>query len=152
MRLEWLVAIGFMLTGSVIDIKKKELPLALLVLFGLAAAVCTGITGEKEWRDILYSFIPGAALLALGMCTRESIGYGDGLVVLILGLLTGLKGCLVIVSIGFVVSSVFAMVLLVFRKVKGKSRLPFLPFLTIGLGVMLLAEEGLQTGGSLFYR
>lgn len=136
----WVIAIVFMVICAVTDIRKKEIPIVLVILFGVLAAVYIGLFDKQEISSILYSFIPGAFLLALSLCTKESIGYGDGLVVLVLGLMTGCQKCIFIVSIGLLAASICALALLVLRKVNGRSRLPFVPFLAIGLGVMLIVQ------------
>ena len=89
---------------------------------------------------MIYSLIPGAFLLAISLCTRESIGYGDGWTVLALGILLGLWKCFVVVFAGFLFSAIFSLILLVLRRVNGKSRLPFLPFITMGLGVVMVVQ------------
>lgn len=137
----WIITVVFMVICTVVDVKKKEIPIAFIMLFGFLTAVYIGLFDKREIILILYSFIPGALLLALSLCTRESIGYGDGLVVLVLGMLTGVETCFLVVGLGLLVSSLCALILLVLRKVNGRSRLPFIPFLTIGLGVVLIVQK-----------
>lgn len=139
--MKWFIAILFMIILSIIDIKKKEIPVILLFLFGMAAILYVMAAGEKEWLNIAFSLIPGAFLLALSLCTCESIGYGDGWAIVVLGLLLGLEECMVIVMGGLILSSLFSLVMLVLRKVNGKSRLPFLPFVTLGMGVVVIVQE-----------
>lgn len=141
MQIKWMIAIAFMVLLTVIDIKKKQIPVAILVIFGITAAFFLIRSEEIEGVSIAYSLIPGAFLLALSLCTRESIGYGDGWTVLVLGLLLGLWDCLASVFIGLILSALFSLIMLVLRKVNGKSRLPFLPFVTLGLGVVLVGEK-----------
>lgn len=140
--IEWVISFIFIGICAVEDIRKKEIPVAILALFGILSLFYIGVLGEKEWMDVIFSFIPGAFLLLLSLCTRESIGYGDGLVTLVLGILVGLEGCLAAVMIGLLSSAVSALVLLICRKVKGKSRIPFVPFLAVGLGVLYVAQRG----------
>ena len=134
----WVIAGGFMAVCSVIDIRKKEIPLPLIGFFAAAALACSAVLGAGGWKAFLLSLIPGSCLLLLGLCTRESIGYGDGLLVLVLGIILGLEKCLMTVGAGLAASSAYALVLLVLRKANGRSRLPFVPFLTAGLGVTFI--------------
>lgn len=138
-EIEWIICLIFIVICAVIDIRKKEIPVIVLALFGGCALFYTMIWGERTWVEILYSLMPGFFLLLLGLCTRESIGYGDGLAVMPVGMLIGWKGCIAAVVGGFLFSAVFSLILLVGRKAKGKSRIPFLPFLTVGLGVLYIA-------------
>ena len=76
---EWTICLIFMTICVITDIRKKEIPVIVVALSGGCALLYTIILGEKEWSEILYSLLPGACLLFLGLCTKESIGYGDGL-------------------------------------------------------------------------
>ena len=134
----WIIAAVFLITASITDIRKKEISVILIGLFVAASAAYSIVFQSMKWNDFLYSLIPGISLLALGIMTKESIGYGDGLLVLALGILLGLEKCLITVGMGLAASAIYALVLLTLRKVNGKSRLPFVPFLTIGLGVTFL--------------
>ena len=142
MQSGWIIAVVCMSVLAITDIKEKAVPYVFLVVFGMIAVIYTVMRGEKEWINILYSLIPGVFLLMVSLCTKESIGYGDGWTVMALGLLLGAGACFITVCIGLFVSAFFSLVLLVLHKVSGKSRLPFLPFLTIGLGVLMIVQKG----------
>lgn len=136
-----IIAAVFLILCAAIDIKSREIPVWIIILFGISAAAYIGICGQIQLVSIAYSLIPGASLLALSLCTKESIGYGDGWIVLILGIFTGVETCLLIVTAALIFSALSAAVLLMLKKVNGKSRIPFLPFLTMGLGVVFYAQS-----------
>ncbi|MDE6748759.1 MAG: prepilin peptidase [Lachnospiraceae bacterium] len=123
---------------SIFDIRKKELPLLILITGFLTALgiemwhICKGL---ETVSGIAESLLPGMFFLLLGFCTREKVGYGDGLMLIILGLFLGFFRCFLILCVGLIFSSVFALILLIFRKAGRNSRLPLIPFLTIGMGV-----------------
>ena len=71
---EWTICLIFMTICVITDIRKKEIPVIVVALSGGCALLYTIILGEKEWSEILYSLLPGACLLFLGLCTKESIG------------------------------------------------------------------------------
>lgn len=138
-----MIAMICMVILAVADIREKAVPNMFLAVFGLTAVIYTAMQGEKNWLAILYSLIPGVFLLTVSLCTRESIGYGDGWAAMALGLLTGMEACLVSLGIGLALSAFVSLVLLAAHKVNGKSRLPFLPFLAIGLGVWTIVQKGI---------
>lgn len=123
---------------SVFDIRKKELPLMILIT-GFLAALGTNMwyiyKGLETVSGIAESSLPGMLFLLLSFCTREKVGYGDGLMLIILGLFLGFFRCFLILCIGLIFLSVLALILLIFRKAGRNSRLPLIPFLTIGMGV-----------------
>ena len=130
------MAAAFIAICCIFDIRKKEIPVSIIVAFGLLSLIAVAIAQKTELYSVLYSLIPGAAMLGLSLCTKESIGYGDGFVVLVLGVLLGFTECVFVVLAGLFLSAVVGLVLLVFKKVRGKSRMPFMPFLAAGLGVV----------------
>ena len=129
---EWTICLIFMTICVIV-----------VALSGGCALLYTIILGEKEWSEILYSLLPGACLLFLGLCTKESIGYGDGLAAMAVGMWIGWKGCIIAMISGFLLSSICALALLICKKVRGKSRIPFLPFLAVGLGVFYVVGKGI---------
>lgn len=137
MSIEYAAAIIFIGICAIFDWRKMEIPAAVIYGFGAAAFAVVLLFIRPEASSLLYSLIPGMAMLALSMLTRESIGYGDGLAVVILGMLLGIRKCMAAVLTGFLLSAVFALILLIFHKVNGKSRMPYIPFLAAGLGVVL---------------
>lgn len=142
MQSGWIIAIVCMGVLAIADVKEKAVPSIFLMIFGVIAVIYAVLNREKEWMNILYSLIPGIFLLMVSLCTKESIGYGDGWAVAALGLLIGAEACLLTVCAGLAVSAIFSLILLALHKVNGKSRLPFLPFLMVGLGVLAIGQKG----------
>lgn len=133
MSINSMLAIIFLVICAVYDLKTKTIPVWLLILFALSGFIPTIRNLEEPFW---LAFLPGAVLLAIGYCTKESIGFGDGVIVLILGLFTGYRLCLSSVIAGFVLTAVFSAALLICKKANRKSRVPYIPFLTAGFGVM----------------
>ena len=91
--------------------------------------------GEFSWQELLWNAIPGVMLLLLSIITKENIGYGDGLTVIVLGLWTGIWFTFYVLCAGLMLSGVYAAIYLV--KKKGET-IPLIPFLLIGMEVVLL--------------
>lgn len=127
-----------LLICSVIDIRKKEVPLIILLTGSLAALginIWQIFLGQVLLSNIAVSVLPGVFFLLVSFCTGEKVGYGDGVLIIFLGLSLGFGRCFLIICIGLIASSLFALVLLVFCKADKNSRLPLVPFLSIGVGV-----------------
>ncbi len=139
----WILLGIFLVVGSVYDLKTMNLPQWLLIM-GLIAGVAGGVyinyvTG-KGCIGFGLGLLPGIVILILACVTREQIGQGDGLIMLIIGSLLGLECSLIILWIGLMGSCVAGIGLLLIRRGNRKTRMPFIPFLLIGL---LLAGGGL---------
>ena len=79
--------------------------------------------------------IPGILLLWLSAATGESIGYGDGMAVCVLGLWIGGGMVLKVLAVSFLLAGIGG-IICVFRK--KREPMPFIPFLLLGLEVAFL--------------
>lgn len=139
------VVFVFLCICAVFDIRKKEIPF-ILVVSGMAAAV--GFTlwrslwrignGEVYAAETALSLLPGAFFLLVSRCTKEKVGYGDGLLLLITGLMIGFYQCFFGLCIGLFLSAFFAVFLLLLHKAEKGSSIPFVPFLAAGMGVCFI--------------
>lgn len=130
---------------SVWDIKKQKIPIGILVAAGLAAVIFRIIftvteIAEFSFIGMMIAFIPGSIFLVLSFATREQIGYGDGIVLCMIGILCSFRKVMMILGIGLCLSSVVSMVLLILRKGDRYTTLPFLPFLWIGAVLEMIIE------------
>ena len=61
--------------------------------------------------------------------TGESFGYGDSLLILIMGSFLGFWDILSVLTAAFLLAAVFSTVMLVRRRFSRKTAFPFVPFL-----------------------
>lgn len=129
----------FMITGSVYDMKSMELPVWLLISGGCGGIVIASVLllgRQMQWWELLWALLPGGISLVLAFVTRQQLGYGDGIVLLILGGSLGMEGVFAVWILGMFLSFVVSLVLLLTQKVSKDSRLPFVPFLTISCTII----------------
>lgn len=128
----------FLAVCAVFDGLYRQVPL-VVVWLGMFAAVCLhicGVMGETGIPAVMLSLIPGAGFFLLSFFTGEKVGYGDGWVLLMIGLFLGAYRCFLILLAGLLAESAAAIVLLVLKKIKQDKEIPFLPFLLLGMGVV----------------
>lgn len=134
----WIDVLLFLLLAvcAVFDSVKKEIPMAL-VWFGIFIAVVLRIQGamEETWFGAALSVLPGAAFWGISLATGEKVGYGDGWMLLMIGLFTGLGRCFMILLTGLMLESAVVLVLLAARKISTDKTVPFAPFLLLGMGM-----------------
>lgn len=129
----------FLSVCAVFDGLRRQIPL-VVVWLGMLTAIClraNGIMGEVGVTGALLSLIPGMGFLLLSFLTREKVGYGDGWVLLMIGLFSGFFQCFLILLIGLFLESLVAVILLVLKKIQRDKEIPFSPFLLLGMGVTL---------------
>lgn len=129
----------FLAVCAVFDGLRKQIPLAVVWL-GMMTAVCLragGVMEEESLLAIALSLVPGAGFFLLSFLSREEVGYGDGWVLLMIGLFSGFSRCFLILLIGLLLESTVAIVLLGLKKIQRDKEIPFSPFLLLGMGVAL---------------
>ena len=129
----------FLAVCAVFDGLRKQIPL-VVVWLGVLTAIClraNGIMGEEDVTAALLSLIPGMGFFLLSFLTREKVGYGDGWVLLMIGLFSGFSRCFMILLIGLLLESTVALILLALKKIQRDREIPFSPFLLLGMGVTL---------------
>lgn len=89
------------------------------------------IWGEESVAPGLAALIPGILLLMTGKITKEAIGYGDGLIVLVLGIYLGIWETCEIVLGGLFLSAVWGGFLMVVKKKNRHQEFPWIPFLLL---------------------
>ena len=140
MNLGWMINMIMLAFCSIQDIKEKEVSLWKLKIYGfLSLAVCLWdiLTIEKDTFSLieksLLGLIPGLFLLFIAKVTKEAIGYGDGLILLIIGISLGFWESLGVLFTGLL--GVFLTSVLFFFCCGRKKgfRIPFIPFLFTGM-------------------
>ncbi len=124
------------------DIKSLRIPYSIVALAGFISVIFIiyeMINGSITWTQIAYSLLPGIALIVTSFITRQSVGYGDGLMMMAVGPVFGISHMVFGVCLGFFISAIFSLVMLTFRKADKTTCFPFMPFLTIALGVSQFA-------------
>lgn len=132
-QLRWGAAIAVTGINSIKDIRCHRIYTGLTI-----GAALTGVfLACMEWTggliELLTGVLIGLAALFLAWVTREAIGYGDGVVLLMLGILLGGSHCFAVAMAAIIASGIWALGLIVFFHKNRKYEMPFIPFLFGGL-------------------
>jgi leader peptidase (prepilin peptidase)/N-methyltransferase len=82
--------------------------------------------------------MPGALFIIIAFLTKQALGYGDGAVILLLGLLLEFNVIITFIMLALLFSAIVSLFILLFKKGNVQTRLPFMPFLLSAWGVLLL--------------
>lgn len=119
------------------DVRTKQLP-AWLLGVGALSALAYQLLYEKQFAALwLSGAMVGLAFLAIGKMTEEALGYGDGVLIGILGIYLGIWNLLSLLVMAFFLAALYAAVLLMSCKFRRKAAFPFVPFLGAAYVVML---------------
>lgn len=120
----------------VFDIKRKKIPVYMLIILAAAGIISNFTVGEFDIEKRIVAMLPGTILLIVSMITKQQIGYGDGMIILIMGLYIDIDDILSIVLSSFLLSSIAAIILMTVFKKKKNFEMAFSPFLLIGYGLV----------------
>lgn len=132
------LAAGYLILCSLEDIRKKSVPVFLLI-FGMAGGlIFRGVLfflGNSSLGETLACLIPGALLWLLAAISHE-IGDGDGIAWIGLG---GFLGASVyaVLLVSLILAFFWSAGILIRKRGGRKYRIPFLPFSLAGLVLWL---------------
>ena len=139
MEVLWITEAIFLGMGTYFDIKEKELPMSLFFIFGAAGSVYQVLWKVYSIRELLYGVCVGGFFLLVGWLSREAIGYGDGLGLMVMGVYEGWRGMIPIIFGAFCFSSIYGIWRLIGYQDLKTDTMPFFPFLFLSfIGVSLL--------------
>lgn len=125
-----------------IDVKKKEIPVLGIVGGFIASVGYQLFTRKVDIWLVIGGALLGGGFLLLSWITKEGIGYGDSLGILILGIYLGMWKLAELLSAAFFLLFFAAMVLFFKKKNSAKYGIPFYPFLAAAYLGTLLMEKG----------
>lgn len=123
----------YLFVVSILDIARKHISMGLLVAGGfLGIMACFfRIYGRNEsWVILMAGVLPGLIFLLLSFLSNM-VGYGDGIVVCVLGVLVGLRRCMALMGISLLLVAICGIVLLILKKASKDTKIPYIPFLFV---------------------
>ncbi len=86
-----------------------------------------------EWNYLLSALVASGFLLILNLITKgEGMGMGDVKLAVFMGLFLGYPNIIVAFYVAFILGAIVGIILMIFKKAKKKSQIPFGPFLILG--------------------
>lgn len=102
------------------------------------ACVYLIVRGNVTGIEQLIALMPGIILIFLSFITRENIGYGDGVSVMIIGSILGIRSCVLVICVSLVMISVVGVGLMLLKHASRKTRLPYIPFLFAAQSLVMI--------------
>ena len=122
----------YLFWGTLQDVRRKKISDHYLLTGGLAGIffkIVSLLKGQLEVRQWVIAFLPGILFLVVAKITKEKIGMGDGLLLLILGNSMKLMEIYMLLQMAIIIVAAAALIMICGKKVSGDYQIPFLPFL-----------------------
>lgn len=130
-----LIVIGSYLSSvTVNDMKRREIPDLTTIVFSLLfITVVWWFDGPSGLlAGAIGAAVPAVLLLVAMLIKKNSVGLGDIKMVAACGLICGFPGVFFVMFRAALAILVYSLIMLIFKKLKLKSELPFAPFLLFG--------------------
>lgn len=98
---------------------------------------------KSEWQLYLSGGLIGAFFMIISKITRESIGSGDGILLIATGVNLGIYVNIMLVLGGFILAFCCSIILICFKKAKRNTTIPFVPFLLLSY-VIIFSYGGIN--------
>ena len=131
---KWLICqtvfAGYMIVLAVMDIRWKKL--SLMILLSGTVPLAAGFLCDREIHIILLAAgaAVGVIFLIISRVTEDSFGYGDSILIMIMGGYLGFWNILSLLTAAFSMAALFSIFMLIRKRFHRKSAFPFVPFLT----------------------
>lgn len=121
------------------DIKSQKLSVHSLLAFMIMGLGIRLVYFRTGFWELFVGMWAGILVLIAAKITEEAIGYGDGVVILIVGIYAGLRMTLYALFLAFIIMMLCSMVILSGKGFRTNMRLPFVPCILFGYvgGLML---------------
>lgn len=130
------VILVYIFIAAYIDIKNKYIDIYLVIL-GFMIAIILYLFMPYNLFELLIGIAVGIIVSIISFCTKQSVGFGDGIILIILGIVFGLS-TINIFLYSIIILLVYSILMFLFIKKYKLSTIPFIPFLFIGIILEIL--------------
>jgi len=138
----YILMMAILIIASIYDIRYREIPLwtmILAMLISIMNLIFSIYLGKFTFIDFVYTAFPGILFLLLAFLFSGSMGFGDGAMLLAVSPVFGVSRVYLGIVIALLFNVLFSIILIILKKAGRKTKMPFIPFLTIGIGGAIIA-------------
>lgn len=138
-QLNWLtvllssIIVVLLVFNAVFDWKYMILPDFGTIILVICGLILIWASHASPVQNILSALVAAGFLLILNLITKgKGMGMGDVKLAMFMGLFLGYPKIIVVFYVAFIVGAIYGLILMIFKKAKKKSQVPFGPFLILG--------------------
>lgn len=132
------IILVFLGIEAVTDYRRKTISLYAGAAMTAAGAIYNAICGKMGPAQMAAGCLTGGAVILAGIISKQKIGTGDGLILLVIGMWLGGFVSFMTLAAGSTSAAVITLILLAAGKVKRGQQIGFVPFLLIGFVEVVL--------------
>lgn len=132
--------IGMLVVCSVEDLRRREMHLLFLMLFGIAGMVLHMVFRTYSIYEIVGGMLIGLALIGISIVSHGKIGRGDGVLMMVTGIYLGFWNNLLLLWCATCLTGLFGIGMF-FVRGRRNIELPFAPFVLAACTVGCLFQS-----------
>lgn len=122
------------------DIRTKQVRVLEIIIFAVFGIILNIYYRTNSLTSIMGGLMIGGVIYLFSIVSKEKIGKGDALIIMVSGLYLGFFDTLILLWLASVFAAVFGGIYMLAHKNKGDIELPFVPFLLLGYMTMFSVE------------
>ena len=129
---------GLILVEGIRDLCKRKISMISILLFGILGILIQLPYVRENWLGIVGGIFIGVIIYVLSKLTKGKIGEGDGWILMITGIFLGFRNNIMLLLLSLWVAAAVSIFLLLLKKAKRKTELPFVFFMIPGYVLLLI--------------
>lgn len=123
------------------DIKSKQVRTIEICIFGIIGVLLHLINHTHTLMSTIGGMLIGAGFYLICIITKEKIGKGDALIIMVIGIYLGMLNTIKLIWISSVMAGFAGVYLLATKKQHLNYEMPFVPFMMVGYLMMYAADS-----------
>ncbi len=123
------------------DVRTKSIRVSEVIIFAVIGVLIDVILKPYSWVSIAGGVAVGAVLYIISILTKEKIGKGDAMIVMISGLYLGFMNTVIVLWLASLLAAIFGVIMVRLRGHQIDVEIPFVPFLLVAYATVFLVGQ-----------
>lgn len=132
------ILLGLFAVTAYRDWKEKSIYLYIPIIAAIVSVILHLVYRDNSLVDMLSGAGIGAVMIFIAWVSKESIGIGDGVMLMVSGLFLGFRANMELFLTALLLAGVSALMLMVVMRKERSYRMPFIPFLLVAYVFQLI--------------
>lgn len=132
------IVLGLFAVTAYRDWKEKSIYLYIPIIAAIVSIILHLVYRDNSLVDMLSGAGIGAVMILIAWVSKESVGIGDGVMLMVSGLFLGFRANMELFMTALLLAGVAALMLMVGMRKERSYRMPFIPFLLVAYVFQLI--------------
>lgn len=119
------------------DLKDRQIKVRDILIFGVVGIIINLVYRPHDLMSVMGGVMIGFLVYLFSVLSKEKIGKGDALLIIVTGLYLGFTDTLVVLWVSTVLAAIVGTIYVKKRRIEIDIEMPFVPFLLVGYLLLL---------------